>query len=55
MVRRASTSEQFGPEQHIDELSSPNYDEDLRLSPDRHHAYFSTNGVGGGDLYESSR
>lgn len=55
MRRRGSLDEPFGPEQSIPELSDPAYDQDLRLSPDRRHAMFSSQRTGAGDLYESFR
>jgi hypothetical protein len=55
MVRRDSVDEPFGPEQRIPELSDPAYDQDLRLSPDRRHAVFSSQRSGAGDLYEAFR
>ena len=45
---RKSTFDAFGQEQPIAELPGG---ESLRLSPDRHHAYFSSDG----DLYEAVR
>jgi WD40 repeat protein len=39
----------FGSEQLIPELSSAAYDQDLRLSPDRRHAVFSSQRSGAGD------
>lgn len=54
-VRRSSVNEPFGPERSIPELSDPAYDQDLRLSPDRRHAVFSSQRSGAGDLYESLR
>jgi Tol biopolymer transport system component len=54
-VRRSSFDEPFGPEQPIPELNDPAYDQDLRLSPDRRHAVFSSQRSGAGDLYESFR
>lgn len=57
VARRTSTDEPFGPAQRVDELSSPAYDQDLRLSADRRHAYFSSrrsNGVND-ELYEAAR
>jgi hypothetical protein len=55
VARRSSPDEPFGPEQRIPELSDAAYDQDLRLSPDRRHAVFSSMRSGAGDLYESSR
>jgi hypothetical protein len=55
MVRRSSPDDPFGPEQPIPELNDPAYDQDLRLSPDRRHAVFSSQRSGAGDLYEASR
>lgn len=55
VVRRATVDEPFGPEQEITELSSTAYDQDLRLSPDRRHAYFSSRRDGDDDLYEAVR
>jgi hypothetical protein len=55
MVRRSSPDEPFGSEQLIPELSSAAYDQDLRLSPDRRHAVFSSQRSGAGDLYEAFR
>ena len=56
MVRRASIDEPFGPERRVDELSDDlQYDQDVRLSPDRRRAVFSSGRSGSGDLYESSR
>ena len=39
----------------IPELSSPQYDQDLRLSPDRRRAYFASARGGNSDLYEATR
>ncbi|MBL0219945.1 MAG: PD40 domain-containing protein [Myxococcales bacterium] len=57
VARRASTAEAFGAPRRLDDLSSTDYDQDLRLSPDRHHAYFSSRRSNGTDdeLYEVSR
>lgn len=55
LVRRSSIDEPFGAEQLIPELSDLAYDQDLRLSPDRRHAVFSSMRFGAGDLYESFR
>jgi hypothetical protein len=56
LVRREALDQPFGLEQRIGELSDAAvYDQDLRLSPDRRYAIFSTDRSGGGDLYESSR
>ena len=56
VVRREALDQPFGPEQRIAELSDGAvYDQDLRLSPDRRYAVFSTDRSGSGDLYESSR
>ncbi len=57
VARRGSTGEDFGPGRRLDELSSAFYDQDLRLSPDRRHAYFSSERGDGVDaeLYEASR
>jgi Tol biopolymer transport system component len=54
-VHRDSVDEPFGPERAIPELSDPAYDQDLRLSPDRRHAVFSSQRSGAGDLYEAFR
>jgi hypothetical protein len=55
VARRSSLAEPFGAEQPITELNDPAYDQDLRLSPDRRHAVFSSQRSGAGDLYESFR
>ncbi len=55
VTRRASLDEAFGPATRIFELSSTSFDQDLRLSPDRRHAYFSSGRSGSGDLYEATR
>jgi hypothetical protein len=49
VAQRKSTFDAFGPEQPIAELLGGA--ETLRLSPDRHHAYLSSDG----DLYEAVR
>jgi Tol biopolymer transport system component len=57
LARRASIDDPFGAAVRIDELSSPDFDQDLRLSPDRRRAYFSSSRANGVDnqLYEASR
>lgn len=55
VARRSTLDAPFDGEQHLPELSSPEYDQDLRLSPDRRHAVFSSGRTGAGDLYESFR
>ena len=55
LARRASVDEPFGASVKLPELSSAGFDQDLRLSPDRHHAYFASNRGGNNDIYEASR
>ncbi|MFT3695413.1 MAG: hypothetical protein QM831_19925 [Kofleriaceae bacterium] len=56
VVRRTNVLDGFGPEQKISELSTAGVvDQDLRLSPDRHHAYFASTPGADGDLYEAVR
>lgn len=55
VVRRGSIDEDFGPAMRIVELSDPVYDQDLRLTPNRRHAYFGSDRSGAGDLYEATR
>jgi Tol biopolymer transport system component len=52
---RASLADPFVPVRALDELNSTKYDQDLRLSPDRRHAYFSTVRDGNNEIYEATR
>lgn len=55
-VTRASVDEPFGNEMLVDELNSTAYDQDLRITPDRRRAYFSSvRGDNDGNLWESTR
>lgn len=54
-ARREDPAERFGTGTRIDELSSTSFDQDLRLSADRRHAYFASDRAGESDLYEASR
>lgn len=55
VVRRDHDTDPFGPPRRLDELSSAMVDQDIRLSPDRHHVYFASNRDGDSNLYEASR
>ena len=55
VARRASETDAFGTPVRIDELSSPAFDQDIRLSPDRRHVYFASGRSGNSDIYEASR
>jgi len=55
IARRAAVTEPFGPLEPIVELSSAAYDQDLRLSPDRRHAYLASDRDGRSRIYEASR
>jgi hypothetical protein len=56
MTRRASVDEAFGAEEPVVELNSTAYDQDLRLTPDRRYAYFSSARENGtGELWEATR
>jgi hypothetical protein len=53
--RRSSEDEPFGGERRLDELSSAMFDQDIRLSPDRRHAYFASGRDGDSNIYEAAR
>lgn len=55
IARRTAVTEPFGPLEMIPELSSTAYDQDLRLSPDRRHAYLASDRDGRSRIYEASR
>jgi hypothetical protein len=54
-ARRASLADDFIDVRRLDELDSTAYDQDLRLSPDRHHAYFASARAGKSQIYEAVR
>lgn len=54
-ARRSSLADPFVEVRALTELNSTTYDQDLRLSPDRRHAYFSSNRGGANDLFEATR